>query len=227
MGADRGAALIVALMAIALVTAVMSILVLTTTTEQAIATNFQTANEALYAADAGIERAILDLNATPNWTDVLNGTARSGFVDGAPSGSRQLPGGATIDLIQVANLANCEKKTTCSAADMAAVTQQRPWGANNPRWQPYAYGRLSDMLAPGAINSAFYIVVFAGDDPSETDGDPARDAVGTNPGAGILSLRAEAFGPRNAHRMVEATVARIGDPALGTGVRLLSWRTGS
>ena len=41
----------------------------------------------------------------------------------------------------------------------------------------------------------------------------------SNPGAGILQLRSEAFGPGGAHRAVEATIARA-----GVGVRIISWR---
>ena len=84
---------------------------------------------------------------------------RSVFVDGAPSGSRQLRDGRSIDLADATSQANGEP---------------RPWGANNPRWQLFAYGPLG-----GA-----YVIVWAGDDPAETDGDPGRDDVLGNPGAG-------------------------------------------
>ena len=76
-------------------------------------------------------------------------------------------------------------------------------------------------------------MVFVGDDPSENDNDPTTDgaSVGglTNPGLGLLSLRAEAFGPRNAHRIIEGTVVRIvpvpaGPGGGGTDLRVLSWR---
>jgi hypothetical protein len=49
--------------------------------------------------------------------------------------------------------------------------------------------------------------------PAELDGDPLRDAGSgpggeRRPGGWVLALRAEAFGPRFAHRAVVATVAR-------------------
>jgi hypothetical protein len=50
------------------------------------------------------------------------------------------------------------------------------------------------------------------DDPLETDDDPTRDGLATgplsNPGAGVLSVRTEAFGRRGAHRVLEGTVVR-------------------
>ena len=57
-------------------------------------------------------------------------------------------------------------------------TDERPWGANNPRWQLYAYGQLDDMIPTSTINSPFYVVVMVGDDPSENDGNPLKDGTG-------------------------------------------------
>ena len=117
------------------------------------------------------------------------------------------------------NLANCNKTTSCTAANMNAVTAARPWGANNPRWQLYAYGQLDHLLPSAAGASDVYAIAMVGDDPSEADGDPLRDtADGTQSGAGVLAVRVEAFGPRSAHRVVELTVTH--QPAL----RILSWR---
>ena len=46
-----------------------------------------------------------------------------------------------------------------------------------------------------------------------------------NPGAGVLALRAEAFGPRGAHTIIEMTVARPDAAGEGGGrARVLSWR---
>jgi hypothetical protein len=129
-------------------------------------------------------------------------------------------------------MANCQKLSPCTEADMSAKTRERPWGANNPRWTPYAFGTLADGLGMMSTNSPYYVLAFVGDDASENDGDPLRDgaSVGglTNPGLGILSLRAEAFGPRRAHRVIEGRVARMstggGPPAAeDAGLRVLSW----
>ena len=167
-----------------------------------------------------MERALDDLAAVGDWNAVLNGTVRSTFVDGAPGGMRVLADGSTIDLGQVLNMADCDKIQPCADADMDAVTAQRAWGPNNPRWQLYAYGRLKDLLPNESIDSPYYVSVLVGDDPSETDAQPLED--GHTAGAGILVLRAESFGPRGFHMSVEMTVAR---PAAGQpGLRVLSWR---
>ena len=222
---ERGLALVVTMMAITLMLALGGALVLLSTSETAIAANYRTAHEATYAADAAIERALADLRAVPDFTAALNGTVQSSFVDGAASGSRRLVDGSTIDLDQITNLANCEKATACSPADLVAVTPRRPWGISNPRWTLYAYGPLTNSLGPVGVPSPFYIVAFVGDDGAESDGDPMVDGapVGNtpNPGKGVVAIRAEAFGPKNVHSVAEATVARV---QMSTELRVLSWR---
>jgi hypothetical protein len=109
---------------------------------------------------------------------------------------------------------------------MDLVTAERPWGANNPRWRLYAYGNLRDLLPPGAIDSSYYVIVMVADDPAENDNDPLRDGADpSNPGSGALAVRAEAFGPRGVHKMIEVTIARghVAGPG-PAGVHILSWR---
>ena len=48
-----------------------------------IAGNFRNSQEALYAADAAVERVVQDLLLVPRWNDILSGASQSGFVDGA------------------------------------------------------------------------------------------------------------------------------------------------
>jgi hypothetical protein len=205
--------LIIALMAMGLLATLGAALMLVTSSESLIAGNFRSAVEGLHAADAGLERALADLSAVNDWNRLLDGSARSAFTDGPPHGVRGLADGSLLDLGRVLNSANCDSTTTqstpeCAASDLTAITAERPWGPNNPVWQLYAYGPLSTLLPAGTVESDFYVVVMVADDPSETDDDPAHDGAGGNPGAGLLSLRAEAFGPRRAYRAVEATVAR-------------------
>ena len=80
---ERGAALVVALMATMLLSALGLALILTTTTETKITGNYTYAQEALYAADAAIERTVQDVLTVPDWNDMLSGAQRSAFVDGA------------------------------------------------------------------------------------------------------------------------------------------------
>ena len=234
---ERGVALIVSLMAILFMMALGGALTLSTTAETRIATNFRNRLEALYAADAGLERSLADLVTISDWDAILRGTAISAFSDGA-AGARVLADGTTLDLNQVLALANCQRRA-CAPPDVSAVTIERPWGANNPRWQLFAYGWLEEM-SPSRIDSPFYVVVMVADDQSENDGDPYTDgADAANPGSGILALRSEAFGPFGVRQVVELTVVRATarelpggsavsanrDSVIGrTGVQILSWR---
>ncbi len=153
---ERGMALLVALMAILLVMALGTALVLAASVESTITRNFRNSSGALYAADAGLERAVGDLNAIADWNAVLSGAASSAFADGTPTGVRTLPDGRLIDLAEVVNLANCRQASRCSIAAMDAATADRPWGSNNPRWQPFAWGPLSGLLPADDVEPPFY-----------------------------------------------------------------------
>jgi hypothetical protein len=112
----------------------------------------------------------------------------------------------------------CGIPSGCSEADRTEVTADRPWGANNPVWRLYAYGPLSGLGAD--VRSPFYVVVLVGDDPAETDGDPLHDGTSpSNPGSGLLSVRALAFGAAGVQQAVDATIS------VTSGARLRSWRT--
>jgi hypothetical protein len=225
---EDGMAVIVALMAMMLMTALGLSLVLTTSSETMISGNFRAGGEALYAADAILERSMDDLLTIPDWNKLLDGSMQSGFIDGPPSGERSLPDGTKLDLSQVLSFANCDKPTTCSGPDMDAFSEERPWNANNPRWQLFAYGNVGDLLPTGTINSPFYVVVLIGDDPSETDANPLVDGgppvdpgngqgIKPNKGIGVIAVRAEAFGPRGAHKVIEMTVAKTDTTELERG----------
>ena len=242
LGDERGMALLVALMAILLVMALGTALALGASVESTIARNFLNSSGALYAADAGLERTVGDLKAITDWNAVLSGTASSAFADGAPAGTRTLSDGRLINLAEIVSLANCRQASPCSSAAMDASTADRPWGSNNPRWQPFAWGPLSGLLPADDVEPPFYVVVMVGDDPSENDGDPLvdgaspcppEDSGSCNPGTDRLAVRAEAFGPFGAHEILEVTIARRGagerPPDYNGGgdqadVRILSWR---
>lgn len=207
-GGERGVALLITIMALLLMSALGVALILTSASETIIAAHFRNGIEARYAAGAIVARAIEDVAAAADWGLLVDGTLRSAWVDGPPSGARALGDGSTIDLAQVTNLANCQKTTACSQTDIAAVTTDRPWGANNPRWTLYAYGPLRALLpSPGAVDSPYYVLLLVGSGPA-----PER-----------LAMRAEAFGPRGAHAVVEVTAGYNDDPGQGA-VKILSWR---
>jgi hypothetical protein len=214
-----GLVVVVVLLVILLMSALVAALTSVTASEVLIAANFRHSREASYAATAAAERALSDLS-TSDWASVLAGSTLSTFADGPPVGTRTLPTGDGIDLTRLLNLANCRKPTSCSDDEMNLITAERPRGANNPRWQLFGYGRLTD-INPGVVtDSQFYVVVMVGDDPSENDDNPLVDATPGGPGAGMLALRAEAFGPRSTHKAVELTAVRTASGRVG----VVSWR---
>jgi Tfp pilus assembly protein PilX len=217
-GGERGAALVVSLLTMALISALALGLALVVTTELGISANHAAAIDGLHSAEAGLERALHDLGGAPDFTSVLSGAAPSSFTDALSP--RRLSDGTALDVAAATNVANCGHPASCTVAEMNASTTDRPWGVNNPRWTPYVWGPIAALDAAAAIESTAYVVVWVGDDPAETDDDPGVDGGGVaNPGAGVLALRAEAFESAGAHRIIEATVARS-----PRGVRLLSWR---
>ena len=196
---ERGTALIIALMAMMLLTALGAAVVMVSSTETAISSNYRNGQEALYAADAALERVVQDLLMIPRWNDILNGTSQSGFVDGASTVRKTLPAGGVMTL-------------TSATAELQGVTDtQNLWGANNPRWQLFAWGPLADMLPNNQIDSPMYVAVWVADDPAETDGNPLTDTNGT------LTLHAEAYGPSGSRKVVEITVARTSSTEIERG----------
>jgi hypothetical protein len=215
-------ALIISLLAVLLMTALGAAAVLTTSAETRIAASFRNAHESLSAADAALQIAIADLDGRSDWNAVLSGNVRSAFIDGPPTGSRTLSNGSWLDLDAVVNTANCRKTAACSSPDLVAITTERPWGANNPVWRLFVDAPLATLLPNRATAPSSYVIVLVSDDASENDGDPLRDGdTPSNPGAGVLMLRAEAFGPGEAHQVIEATIRRR---ATAVGVQVLSWR---
>jgi len=196
---ERGSALIIALMAMMLLTALGAAVVMVSSTETAISSNYRNGQEALYAADAAVERVVQDLLMIPRWNDILSGSAQSGFVDGSSTVQKTLPGGGAIRL-------------TSATAELQSVTDtQNLWGPNNPHWQLFAWGPLSDMLPNNQIDSSMYLAVWVADDPAETDGSPLTD------GNGTLTLHAEAYGPNGSRKVVEVTVARTSSTEIERG----------
>lgn len=217
--------LVLALLGTMLLAALGSALVLETIVEVQIASAHGRAVEVLHAADGASERAMQDLSAVDDWSDLLNGSITSSFTDGAASGPRALPAGGTLDLTALTNTVRCGQTQACSSGALTASTAERPWGANNPYWQLFAYGPLEALLTDGSVSSLVYVVVWVGDDPAEhddnplVDGDPNLDGT-PNDGLGVVMLLAHAYGPSGSRRGVEVTVAR----AVSGGVRVVAWR---
>jgi hypothetical protein len=212
--------LVVALIAVLVLAIVGAALLAVTLSETMVAANHRAAIEARNAADTAMALAITDLPTDAG--ALLSGLVHGTLWDG-PGSERTLVDGSVVDLDYIRNRANCGAESSCSPGDLASnQSGDRPWGVNNPLWQLFAHAPLA-QLSLLTRHSPFYVVVMVADDPMETDGDPTVDAAPSNaPGAGVVLVRAEAFGPRGAHASVDAVVRLAsagGDPIRLLGVR--------
>jgi len=219
---EEGTALIIALMATMLLTALGMTLVLTSNTETMISANYRNSQEALYAADAAVERVVQDLLLIPRWNDILTANTTisptcsgvttfnpvsatlSGFTDSTTS--PMIPSsGQQINLLN----ATCGLQRSTDTLNL--------WGTNNPIWRLFAYGRMDDILPGNAIDSKMYLAVWVADDPADSvdnvtpDGNPAIDA------NGVLTLHAEAYGASGTRKVIEVTVARTSGTEIERG----------
>jgi len=213
---ERGAAVLLTLLALSLLGAIAVVVLLNASSDVLIAGAFRDQRAGVYAADAILARTLDEIASIPDWAPLLAGARSTTLVDGPSTGPRTLADGSTIDLQQVVNMADCQKAAACTVAELDAVSTRRPWGATNPRWQLYAYGPLTSVL-PGGDDLSWYVALMVADDPARSDK--------------TVVLRAEAFGPRNAHAVVEARAARLmpggtdenGDES-AIPVHILAWR---
>ena len=209
---ERGVALIVALLSMLLLSALGIGLMMTTMSETLISANYRDGGEALYAADAGIERVMQDLLTIPEWDTLLAAdNAKSSFTDGEEPGLRYLPDGSPLNLVSATNVLNCNKTVSCTTAEMNAWSMERPWSTNNPRWRLVGYSPIADIIETGTVRSAMYVAIWIADDQAETDGDPTNDV------NGVLLMRAQAFGPGGTGSIVEVTLGRTDTTELERG----------
>jgi PilX N-terminal len=205
LGDERGAALIIALMSMMLLTALAAAVVMVTNTETLISANHRNSQEALYAADAAVERIVQDLLMTPRWNDVLAGSVQSSFIDGSMTSTKTLPSGGSMLLATATD----QLQNDTDALNL--------WGANNPQWKLFAWGPLSDILSNSQIDSNIYVAVWVADDPADSvdgvtpDGNPLADS------NGVLTLHAEALGAGGTRKVVEVTVARTSSTEIERG----------
>ena len=200
---EEGTALIVALMAMMMLTALGAGVVMVSNTETLIASNYRNAQEALYGADAAAERVVQDLLLVPRWNDILAGAVQSSFVDGARDGQKVIPAGPYITLCCGTSSATGQLQSQTDTANL--------WGLDNPRWQLFAWGPLSEMLPDNEVNSPMYVAVWIADDPAEADSNPLADS------NGVLTLHAEAFGATGTRKVIEVTVSRTSGTEIERG----------
>lgn len=181
-------AAVMAVLSLGLVTT--AVLVLLTSSEVGLAARDRDAAEARYAAELAFERALVDLQATLAWSDVLSGAIGSSFAVGPP---RLDLGTRTVDL-------EAERLAMQTRTDTSSTV-----GANTPRWQLFGWGRLDEVLPAGVESaSSLAVAVWVADDEAEVDG------VATQDGNGGVWVRAVAYGPLGGRRVVEGLVVREG-----------------
>ncbi len=207
---EDGVALIAALMVMALLTTLAAALTFLVVTDTAISANYRAGQETLYAADAGIERALADVRQLSDWSDMLlppPAHATSGFVDGEVT--PRAPDGRVLDLAQL---------TSARQAESDAAFGGSP---DRPQWRLFAHAPVSDLVSNGSISTPAYVVVWVADDVEDGDGDPSHDA------NGVVIMRAEAFGSSGARRAVDARAGLgAGDAGISSanGLLQVSWR---
>jgi hypothetical protein len=212
---EQGIALLCTLMATMLLGMLGAAIVFLVSTESLISAHQRTAQQSLYGADAGIERAIAGLRGLPDWRSVPGAGGEPALPDFLDTTLfPRLGDGTILDLRQL------------TAGRQAESDAFHGLSGNRPIWGLLAHAPLDRL--PGSRRPAPYVVVWIADDVDETDGDPLHDS------NDVLMLRAEAFGMGGARRRVEATVAREsqnvslpsggGPPLTSTEVRMISWR---
>ena len=136
----QGGSVVIALLGLVLLGSLAGSLAILAHTEMMIAGNFSAAQEAFYAAEAGLQIGVDDLANAPDWDAIVSGPATSAFVDGPPGGSRTLPDGTALNL-----------------SDITARLQGRAW-------RLFAFGPFSRLQAGSARQSTAYLVVWIADD---------------------------------------------------------------
>ena len=208
---DRGSVLLSALMIIVLIATLGAALGLVVSTELSAAANYEESERALYAADAGIERAIGELRLLSTWALVPTPSATTSLSDFDDGQSvPRAPDGLTLNLAQL---------TSRRQAESDALYPTSP---NRPVWHLFAHAPLN-RIVPGVDAASPYVVVWISDDVDEVDGNPAIDS------NDVVVIHAEAFGIRGGKRAVEVTIYREQAMAAGlpgvmrSDVQVLAW----
>ena len=233
IGTENGVALTMAVMACMLLSAMAAALILLSSAETIIAGHFRNSIEARFAAEAMMARGIDLASRSDDWAGSIAGSTPPAWTDGALAAPRSAGGWIDARPGPGGESGQLPENDPLRRARSAAVSVDRPWGANNPSWRPYAYGPLSEMLADVTIDSSYYVLLLVADDPTGSHRAVAADAP-ARPREGI-ALRAEAFGPHGAHAVIEVAADRVligaadeeKDYNTGSGplpMKILSWR---
>jgi hypothetical protein len=182
---QRGSALVCVLMVTTVLATLSGALVLVVMSESLASANHGAAQQAVYAAEAGLEDTLSELQ-TADWRG-LPGTAVSACLRD-PAQTPRAPDGAALNLGALAAARQAESDGVFAAS------------SDRPVWRLFGHGPFSD-LAPGRANiPPAYLLVWVADDGEDRDGDAARDANNK------VMVRVEAYGAAGAHRSIEALV---------------------
>ena len=202
---ERGVALLMALVTAALVTAIATTMVMSSSTDLVITGNTRASTEAMYAAEAAGQRAIGELATIADWSTVLAappGNVTATFDEGETM--VRAPDGRSLSVPVL----------TAARQTASAVTYGPGFGADSPVWRLFGHADIRALLPPGVTSPPAYVLIHVADDGGDGDGDPESDANGQ------LIVYAEAYGVSGAHRAVELAVSRV---TPGT-IRVLSWK---
>lgn len=202
---ERGAALLIAILIVLLLSAAGVALVALTSTETLIGAGYRQAREAAYGAEAAFERALADLDAIPDWSAVLRappGNVLSSLNDGSASPRR--PDGRLLDLSAL---------TTARQRQSDARDGPTAFGADAPQWRLFAHAPIQQLAPDLPPLPPLYLMVWVADDGMDGDGDVERDANGR------VMVFAQAFGSSGSRRAVEGLIGRR-----ETVLTVLAWR---
>ena len=213
-GGERGTALLCALVVTALLTTLGASVVVVVVGETLVAAHHRSSQQGLYAADAGVERAIGELRSLSTWQGVPAPAGSPGFAD--------FNDGALVTALA--------DNTSLDLAQLTADRQREsdafyPNMPDRPQWRLFGHATLARMIGDDAGNAPPYVVVWVADDPDDRDGDPARDS------NDIVIVRSHAFGVGGSKRSLEATIVRrraldgaAGGGATRSDVSVITWR---
>lgn len=201
--AERGSSIVAVLVALSIGLAATGVLVMLSVAEVRLAAADRDTLEVRYAAEAALDRAVVDLQQLSSWNDVLAGLPGSSFAVGPRA--LLVPGRPLIDL-------EAEGARMQAATDAASSA-----GADTPRWRLFGWGPFSAVLPHNVdLRSPVAVAVWVADDEAEHDGAPQLD------GNQTVWLRAVAYGPGTSGRTIDALLTR--DAAAPSPLRRLVWR---
>jgi hypothetical protein len=213
-GRERGTVLLCALMVTALLTTLGASLVMVVITEALVGAHHRASQEALYAAESGVERTIGELRRMASWQTVP--------AAGAATALPELNDGSLTPVLSDRRRLDLVRLTADRQADSDRSYPNTP---DRPAWRLFGHAPLDRLIGGDAGTAPPYVIVWIADDPGDLDGDPARDS------NDILLVRGEVVGVRGMHRAVEAAIRRLSAlDAAGAGgamrsdVNVIAWR---